>query len=353
MMNLRFTFLGLFLGGLLPQAMGQTVHVFPKDHANREGYAANTCPLTAGVNRTLFVFDKWGITIPNGGMIQKVGFRQDGFQAVSGKKIQLQIFMGQTIKPLAKLDQNFAAAYTTARQEVYRKKIFSLPTFSVPPKAPSKKMILIPLDKPYKYDSTKNLVLEYVIYANSNGNKKFIYPVDYAGVFSPVSTFGKGCPGSSKKSPFLRMSPVAIGGNLTASLSSAPASSGGLIFYGISKTKLNGSIPLPLSLDFLGAKGCKLFVDIQLPLSFTTNTGGNGTKKLLLPKDTRLYGVEVFTQVLSLDLFANAAGYVTSNGASVKIGAAPPSFMIQTSILSASRGSYYRNNGNIQIFEVK
>jgi hypothetical protein len=339
--------------GFTAQLSSQTVHIIPKDHAKAEGYNSGISPLSNGINRTMYIFDKWGVTVPNGGFIQKVGFRQDGFRAAAGKKIQVQIFMGHTIQPLDKVSSIFSKVYSTPRQEVYTKKIYQLPTFSVPPKAPSTQLIMLPLDKPFKYDATKNLVLEYVVHANSNGNKRFNYPTDLAKFISPSAVFGKGCLTSGSKSPLLKFSSSYIGGSLSAFLSNGPASSGGLIFYGLSNKKLIGTIPLPLSLDFLGAKGCKLFVDIQLPLAFSTSSSGSGVKRFLLPNDPKLYGIKVFAQTLNLDLFANNAGYVTSNGASVVIGAFPPVARMYSASLSAKSSFVSRNWGDVHAFEVK
>jgi len=81
-----------------------------------------------------------------------------------------------------------------------------------------------------------------------------------------------------------------------------------------------GNTALPLDLRPLGAPGCKLLVSPDLMRAGVVGASGRMSVPIVLPRDSRLGGVELFSQFLVLDAGANALGLAVSNGGREVIG---------------------------------
>jgi hypothetical protein len=75
-----------------------------------------------------------------------------------------------------------------------------------------------------------------------------------------------------------------------------------------------------LSLDPMGAAGCTGYALPLLILPTTTQADGRASFSIPVPTTTSLVGTQVYTQWLLVDTSANAAGFITSNAARLKMG---------------------------------
>jgi len=82
---------------------------------------------------------------------------------------------------------------------------------------------------------------------------------------------------------------------------------------GTSRTSWLG-VPLPLPLDFLGMTGCRLYADLTVTFPLGLDGNGNGSFPLPVPNAPRFLGRHFATQWFAVDLVANPAGAVASDG---------------------------------------
>lgn len=323
----------LALAGLAAPLSAQQIAVFPSDHATTEGYSDTVArgsryPLSEGVARTQLLYEARDLTIPHGGAIQKVGFRQDGSKELPGDnsnpyRIQLEILMCASTKTVEDVNRAFAQNYEGTPLTVLDKTLVDLPIVPKPAQAPSTTYVWIPLTRPFNYDSGKNLLVEYLVYANSIANAPFDYPLDWAQYISTTEQIGTGCKSSGNVEPVASTSKAYPGGSWSLSLSKAPANAGAVVTVGISKTHLFGAIPLPLDLAFAGAPGCMIHSSIEVMFPFTANSSGAATIRFTLPADVGLNDQTLYCQFIVVDPFANKLGLITSNSAATTFGMQP------------------------------
>lgn len=127
--------------------------------------------------------------------------------------------------------------------------------------------------------------------------------------------FGTGC-GQSGTVPMYQ---AAAGEPSSGNANFAVALVGGrplvpaLFAIGSSRTAYGG-VPLPLPLDFLRMPGCTLYSDLGLTLPLSLDANGAATLPLPIPPGVRLIGRHFTTQWFAIDLVANPAGVVASDG---------------------------------------
>ena len=97
-----------------------------------------------------------------------------------------------------------------------------------------------------------------------------------------------------------------------------PAVTAGLMFTGYSRTSWLG-IPLPLNMAPIGMPGCSLLTSGQIILVLNVSAGV-GSLALPLPADAALLVAPFYQQALIVDLPANPAGLILSNGAAGRFG---------------------------------
>jgi hypothetical protein len=127
--------------------------------------------------------------------------------------------------------------------------------------------------------------------------------------------FGEGCTGSNGVNPVIdaRGGSPAIGNQaFTIRGSRMPQYPLGVFLLGTSNTSVFG-VPLPLDLSGIGAPGCLLRVNLSFVGFAAGNLAGMCSFPLAIPNDPSLIGASAYTQWLSVDLPANAAGLVASN----------------------------------------
>ncbi len=138
------------------------------------------------------------------------------------------------------------------------------------------------------------------------------------------AVFGKGCPGTFngnfKLTPDLGNSGVPeLQKSFKVDLSLARTNSVGVLIFGLSKTSFGGT-KLPLSLGFLGAKGCSLLTSYDFTMVTTTDSVGGAVIQIPIPNVSALGGKTFHNQFYVLDKAANGLGLSFTNGGTAKIG---------------------------------
>lgn len=340
---------------LLAGALGaQTVALFPFDHVNREGSSSITNrPLSAGISRVQIAYSRFRLGMPNGAVIRRLGFRPDVAGTGAGRQVVVEIVMGHAAPTVLNtgMSTTFSSNYSTTPVTVYTPKALTLPTIPAAASGPNNNFVWIPLDTPFTYDNTQNLVVEYRVTANSNGNAAFSYALDAGAAVTPTGTFGAACQTSGNTTPALTAGAATVGANWNHSLTNGPASSSGILLIGVSNTTFNG-VPLPFPLASLGATGCSLSVSADLSVPVATNTSRSFSLNVAIPNVPPMAGQTFYTQAVLADLFANSLGLVTSNGGSAGIGVAPQaSAVVATGSATALTGTRTNNFGLVSLFE--
>lgn len=341
----------LLLAGALS---AQTVAFFPFDHASREGSSSITNrPLSAGVSRVQIAYSRFRLGMPNGAVIQRIGFRPDVAGTGAGRQVVVEILMGHAAPTTLNtgMSTTFASNYSTTPVTVYTPKTLTLPTIPAASAGPNNNYVWIPLDVPFTYDNTQNLVVEYRVTANNNGNAAFSYSLDAGGAVTPTGTFGVACQTSGASTPALTCGAATVGANWNHSLTNGPASSAGILLIGTSNTTFNG-IPLPFSLASLGANGCSLAVSPDLSFTVATTTSRSFSVNIALPNVPPMAGQTFYCQAVLADVFANSLGLITSNGSTATLGVAPQaSVVVATGSATAATGTRTNNFGLVSLFE--
>ena len=141
--------------------------------------------------------------------------------------------------------------------------------------------------------------------------------------WSSYGLYGEGCKGNSSNLPTL--APAAnslpkLGSTLMVDLGNMPAGGGSAIMLtGLSRTKLFGAVPLPISMAPFGAPGCNLITDV-LFMTTVTNTAGKGTFSLPIPNNTKFIGAYLSQQAIVADATANKFGFTFTNGGEMHVG---------------------------------
>lgn len=320
--------------------------VFPSAAAQTPGATEERrFPFGNGVSRNMAVFESWDLGIPNGSQITSIGVRQRLGRTSPATGVQLEIYMGPAGVDVSTMSNRFDNNYESGvtPQLVFGPAIVNLPALSS--SATTAQDIMINLTTPYTFDATKNLVVEYRVLANSNGNGVFDYYLDQATFVSPTSQFGTACASSAGQLPVLSFTAAHIGGNLRARMTNAPASS--FVYLNIDTVlgpSLNGAP--------FGAPGCTLYVPpVLVETRQQGGTTGTTTFDLAVPYDPALYQLDVYGQCLVADLFANSLGFVGSNGAQITLGArAAMGTVVRTGSLTSTTGSLRAFHGVVSVF---
>lgn len=328
-----------------PGLVSQKRAVFPSNHTHREGagYVSNV-PFSSGVQRTQFVYESVDLQIPNGATIQQIGFRRNGGSPSesTGFKVQLEVLMGPSTATAASASPSYVQNYAGSPTTVFSKKVLDLPNLSGTGTCNSS-FVMVPLDNGFKHDSSKNLAVEYRVYANSNANRQFSYYFDRADFLTPVS-YGSACNTSGRTTPRLRSYP-STSTYWRLDLSSGPYVSATALFLGIKKKSLE--------LSSIGMPGCFQLVDplIVDRTKTTSSYGGSTSWTFTIPNNLR---VTVHAQVFMMDLFANSLGIVASDGVSTAFGDRLLMSMIHAAgSTTSTTGSVSRSYGVVSAFDYK
>jgi hypothetical protein len=339
-------------------AASQSNTVFPSDHT---GIAPQICmpgstyeyyaPYSYGIRRQMLFYDAWDVRIPNGRSISRVGFPRDGTTTSTGYGLSLKVVAGQSTRALTNVSTNFAQNITTTPTVVFgnaqgNPKVFQLPDLGG---VAGVEVVWLPLDNPFPFDATKNLVLDFQVYANQNSNASFYYRLDAASHSSPVRSFNSACLTSGGRTPTVTSAGTStyIGGNWHLSLSGGPSTAPMALLVGVQPYEPG------ISLDVLGATNCVLSVDGVWSGAYATNSSGGYSWTFPIPMNRALFGGRLFTQAVLQDMFANSLGWITSNGDEIQLGIRPQAARIYGTQgdAQATTGSVEANFGLITVFE--
>lgn len=325
-------------------AVAQSV-VFPSTMTNVATGSSyiGSFPFSNGISRMMAVYDDWDLNLAPNTPITRIGFRQDSTQASVSRLVQLEVRMGTTNNTSATLATNYDSNYAGTPAVVYPQALFTLPalTSSTP-----NSMVWVNLTTPYTYPGG-NLLVEFRVFGNNNGNQSFYYPLDLTGFVSTVTAGSLGCLHSGGQRPVLTSQPTQIGSNWSLYLSNAPANTALALLIAPDQ-----QMPAPYSLSFLGLDPTCLG---QMPASFasfsgTTTAGGSANWSLLVPNNLAFNNFFMTSQVVAFDFFV-PGNLVTSNADQVQFGVTPPeSLLISQGSATAATGSVYANYGVVTFF---
>ncbi len=209
---------------------------------------------------------------------------------------------------------------------------------------------VIPLDAPFAFGGTGPLCWEVQITARSGQPSNLIHDFVSGTSSNPsmvASWYGTGCLASGATARF-RLTGASNnswpGGTIqmSATAQNGPANAPVVLLVGLDPTDWNG-IPLPFALPGTGA-GASGTCYVQAPgtvqLGALLSSSGTFTFHITAPADPMLNGGLLYSQVVALDVNANAFGLVTSSGLNHQIvapyGAQPGGRVYQAGSLSAS-----------------
>lgn len=334
----------------------QTTTVTPPGLATREGLTGTTVqPFSFGVGRTQLHYYGDLVGIPNAAQIQRIGFRQDGNPssnaAESARIIQLEVLMASTTRSGTGVTTNYANNYDGTPTTVFATRLFNLPSRPIQSTQPTTEVTYVPLDNPFQFDSSRNLIVDFIITANNNNNASFRYTSDVAPHLTVSTTYGTACPNSQSTIPALSANEVALGQTWSLPLVRGPRSSGAALAIGVGNTSFQG-LPLPFDMAPLGAPGCTIHVDVAVNLTAFLNTSGNFTWNLPTPNNLSLDGVSFYAQVFMVDLFANNFGLISSNGVRTQFSVPTRQQAVaHTGDPSRATGTVTRSYGIVTYFE--
>jgi len=121
-----------------------------------------------------------------------------------------------------------------------------------------------------------------------------------------VIHFGTACKGSNTSPQMVFGGYPTRGKTIQIKMSGGPANAKALLFLGLSR-QLWGTRTLPLSLGFMGASGCNLYVSADVVLGLGTDANGAISFSGSVPNSAGLVGLHVMAQFGLDDKGANAA----------------------------------------------
>jgi hypothetical protein len=323
----------LFLLLLAAPLAAQTTTVFPAEYAGVAEGPLNSPnqPLSNGVSRSMLVYDRAELAIPDGASITHVGFRQDATLTTmdAGRALQLEIRMGYTSRSPIAPSTTFETNYSSPSTTVFGPALFTLPNLRDPQNPLPNGQFFIPLATPFLFlpPAGQHLVVEYRVAGNSGGGTSFNYRLDRADYHSPVVLGPAGCQHSGGQTPNLALGTVRVGSSLSVTLSTAPANSFAAIVV-----QPGGRLQTPFSLAPFVSGISPTCLGQVTPAGISTLSGvtsGQGGLSLTysIPNIPALNDLFLPHQALVFDFFA-PGGLVVSNGAEVQIGQKPQAALV-------------------------
>lgn len=142
----------------------------------------------------------------------------------------------------------------------------------------------------------------------------------WSGPAGHFEVYGAGCQGAAGVPRLSWFGTPMAGTSFNVLLDRAPASTVAALIVGDSNTAYNG-LPLPLSLQSLGAGNCSLLSSVTATFTSGVDVTGQAVMTLAIPANPALAGFPFYSQWFCLDLAANAFGFTFSNAGAATVGA--------------------------------
>ncbi|MCK5941797.1 MAG: hypothetical protein KAI24_07510 [Planctomycetes bacterium] len=305
-------------------ARAQNVAIFPDEYAAVPEGPLNSpnIPLAGGTSRVQCLYDLVDLAIPIGDQITKVGFRQDGATGTpdAGVAMQLEIRMGWSTADHQSMGNNFDNNYDGAPVTVFGPALYTPPTLRDPANPLPNGQFFIDLTTPFAFQPNgRNLLVEYRIYGTANGGAQFVYRLDRADFYSPVTYGPAGCQHSGGNTPNHTVQPTRPGLAWSGQVASGPANAPAFVAIAVDASLAQ---PYPIGPVFPGiSPTCtgQMPVGALALLSGTTSGSGGKFWSFQIPNDNTFADMPITSQVLMLDFFSPGQ-VVVSNGAEVVTG---------------------------------
>jgi len=244
------------------------------------------------------------------------------------------VLLGETTSTPTSMSSTFATNATGPQTTVFSGTV-NLPNLTGYNMDPFAFAVEIKYTRPFAWAGKNNLLLEvvakspthlfYYMDAQTAINTSRLYANGATATSGTVSTnYGLimrfNYAGSAQNAPV--MYPIGrpiLGTSFVVNLGNAPANTGAALIFGASTTSWN-TIPLPLDLSPLGAKGCRLYVSFDAAFPTLVDAKGQSTMALPIPGDNALLNSGLNLQFLVLDNGANSLGLTLTNAGTGKIG---------------------------------
>lgn len=352
----------VFAACLMPAAGGaQTVgRTVPSQASLRDGSNVEPFVLSGAAGRTQVLIRAAALTSFAKRPIRRVIFRRDAQTNASFAKgfrggwIDLQVIASWTQRDVRAPSASFAANHAATKVVVYQG-AYHVPDSKALP-AGTRVASLGPnvsanivLQKPIAYVANRNLCLEFVHRPHATKPAPGVWLADLdVQEDAAVTYFGRSCfDGKRAGRRFHQLDAGAqIGGTLVA-ITRAPVTPLALLAIGASNQRW-GALRLPFDLGTMGAANCRILVSLDLRLVTSAHKvvnypGGRARQEVPIPFLAGLVGSRLYTQWFFYDAGANSLSLTVSNGASVRLAAAPDrdAAMVQATGVAALTGTVF------------
>ena len=310
---------------LTPALCAQVVptHISPLQAASALGNSNNNIPFSWSPCSYMQVHSLSSFSSNAVNLMQRMSLRMaQGFTNQPGRTVDLELFLAESPNDAATASSTFANNVVTATEvNVIPRTMVNLP--QVPDNSWA---VALPFVNPFLFTGQAHVSWRVNNSGNSNSNQIFTYPLDAWSPFGSSTSLGTGCRSANGTNNAQHSAALPSPGQTAQFYGYSYVPTGNLpaiLAIGNSSTSFNG-IPLPFSLNSVGAPGCSLYVNWLAVLTGVTmaNSSGSVQINIPLPNDPTLSGATVMSQYLFADPTGNALGIFTSNGASSQIGEA-------------------------------
>jgi hypothetical protein len=311
----------------------QATLVVPASAAATEANSAGILPGLAGRFRQQILISDAPLLAARGKAITGLRFRRDDLfgKQFDQSSAQLRVVMSRARRPVAQPSPAFADNAGLSPVVVFDGVVTLPANWAAPVPAPwtAPFTVEVPFSTAFPY-SSGDICLD-IEGTPINPPPSFFWWVDYeheADVGS-VTHLGTACGAAVQEhvTTAAASARALVPGNTMSVLTVGRPSSVGILMVGVRLTQ-------PVSLAFLGAPGCSLYVQplVHLPILYPATTISHGTFAATLldihiPAQSSLLGGRFAAQGLNLEpphAQSNSAGLTTTNGLEIRLAGLPP-----------------------------
>lgn len=328
--------------------LAQNSVVFPSDHEtilNGASYISWFPFSHAAPFRAQIVYDEWDLGLAPNTPVTRIGFRQDGTVASASHQVVMEVLMGVSNGSSSTLSTSFDSNFNGAPTVVRPQSLFTVPALTgLNPGS----ITWIDLPAPHFVYPGGDLLVEFRISLNDNGNAAWNYRLDMARYVSTVTTGVQGCLHSGGQRPTLTSSATRVGGNWYLNMANAPGNTPIAIFVAPDQQMVT-----PYSLGMIGLDpSCQGQLPLTNYASFggVSNSYGGAAWNVAVPNMLAFNDVYMTSQVVAFDFFSPGM-LVVSNADEVQFGIDPAStILLGTGSTTVATGGIYANYGVVTLF---